>query len=97
MDVQVLVLVDEGVGSAQQPRSNVQPVTVLVPQKEGMRDKNSLVLCEQPHLLQVDVPNYLALGYSATAGDRFEMGFLHSLASVQRHPEQGAFQPGLAT
>ena len=72
---------------------DVQPVTVLVPQKEGMRDKNSLVHCERPHLLQGDVPNAPAPGYCATAGFRFEMGFL--LSSVQWHPAIKCFSAGL--
>ena len=91
----VLVLVDEGVGSAQQPWSMVQPVTVLVPQKEGMRDKNSLVHCERPHLLQGDVPNAPSPGYCATSGFRIVMGFLRSLSSVQWQPAIRCFSAGL--
>ena len=79
--VWVLVLVHEGVGSTQQPWSIVQPVTVLVPQKEGMRDKNSLVHCERPHLLQGDVPNAPSPGYS--------------LSSVRWHPAIRCFSAGL--
>ena len=91
--VWVLVLVDEGVVSTQQPWSIFQPVTDLVPQKEGMRDKNSLVHCERPHLLQGDAPNAPSPGYCATSGFRIVMGFL--LSSVQWHPTIRCFSAGL--